>query len=209
MGVQGSTATASIEKLRLKASRLRDEIRRHDYLYYVLDRPEISDEEYDRLFNELKQLETEHPELVTSDSPTQRVAGTPVQAFANVRHVAPMLSLDSTTDAEMVRAFDGRIRRELNTSVVRYVLEPKFDGLSLELVYENGVLTRASTRGDGAVGEDVTQNVRTIRSLPLRLHSRTPPRLLAIRAEAFMTAADFHRLNSTLARQNKPLFANP
>jgi len=166
------------EKLVRKVSRLRDEIRRHDYLYYALDSPEISDEQYDRLFNELRRLEAAHPEFITPDSPTQRVAGTPSPSFPEVRHLAALRSLDSTTDSEAVREFDRRVQHELSAP---YVLEPKFDGLSLELVYEHGELVRASTRGDGLIGEGVTPNVRTISSLPLQLRSQSPPpRLLAI-----------------------------
>jgi DNA ligase (NAD+) len=191
--------------------RLREEIRRHDYLYYVLDRPEISDQRYDRLFDELRRLEKAHPELVTPDSPTQRVAGAPSPSFPEIRHRSPMLSLDSTTAPDAVREFDRRIRPQLcGRGDAPYVLEPKFDGLSLELVYEHGELVRASTRGDGLIGEGVTPNVRTISSLPLQLRSQSsPPRLLAIRAEVFMRISEFEKLNATLDREGKPSFANP
>jgi len=189
---------------------LREEIRRHDHLYYVLDRPAISDAAYDRLFRELTALEARHPELVTPDSPTERVAGALRPAFTEVRHVAPMLSLDSVTDPDAVRRFDERIRREVRGPTA-YTIEPKFDGLSLELVYERGRLTRASTRGDGVRGDGVTENVQTIRSVPLRLQTgrRPAPALLAVRGEAIMHAAAFARLNERLAREGNSVFANP
>jgi DNA ligase (NAD+) len=176
----------------------------------VLDRPEISDEEYDRLFDELRRLEQGHPELVAPDSPTQRVAGAPLPAFTQVRHLAPMLSLDSVTTPEAIRQFDRRIRQALGDRT-KYVLEPKFDGLSLELVYEDGRFVRASTRGDGVRGEDVTKNVKTISSLPLRLRIGlgSVSRVLAVRAEALMHIDDFTALNAALEREGKPVFANP
>jgi DNA ligase (NAD+) len=198
------------KRLRQRAQELREQIRRHDYLYYVLDRPEISDEQYDRLFDELRKLEEAHPELVTPDSPTQRVAGAPAPSFPEVRHFAPMLSLDSTTAPDAVKEFDRRIQLEFRGAAAPYVLEPKFDGLSLELVYEDGEFVRASTRGDGLIGEGVTANVRTVPSLPLRLRSQSPPpRLLAIRGEAFLRISEFQKLNAALMREGKPLFANP
>jgi DNA ligase (NAD+) len=196
---------------RRRIDSLREAIRGHDYQYYVLDRPEISDEEYDRLFEELQHLEQAHPELVTPDSPTQRVGGAPLSSFPQVRHLSPMLSLDSATADGAVRQFDSRVRQELRRKKVTYVLEPKFDGLSLELVYEQGRLARASTRGNGLVGEGVTENVKTMRSVPLRLRteSLSAPRLLALRGEAFMRVADFSKLNAGLEREDKTLFANP
>ncbi len=200
-----------LAEARRRVAKLRAEIRHHDYLYYVLDRPAISDADYDRLFRELVELEAQHPELVTPDSPTQRVSGAVLEAFPEIRHVAPLLSLESVTDPEAVRRFDERVRREASLREAAYTVEPKFDGLSLELVYEAGVLARASTRGDGAVGEGVTENVRTIRSVPLRLQTekRPAPRLLAVRGEALMHLADFRALNEKLASEGKPLFANP
>ena len=195
---------------RRRAERLRDEIRRHDHLYYVLDRPEIDDAAYDRLFRELVALEEAHPELATPDSPTRRVGGEVLPAFPEVRHVAPLLSLDSVTDPEDVRRFDERLRKDVRGEIA-YTLEPKFDGLSLELVYERGRLARASTRGDGAKGEGVTANVRTIRAVPLRLRTdrRKAPARLAVRGEAILHARDFARLNARLTREGRPLFANP
>jgi DNA ligase (NAD+) len=186
---------------------LRAAIRRHDYRYYVLDRPTISDAEYDRLYSELVRLEMARPDLVTRDSPTQRVAGAPLPAFSAVAHLAPMLSLESVTTAEAVRRFDERMRAD--GAPVSYVLEPKFDGLSLEVVYREGRLWRASTRGDGEHGEGVTDNVKTIRSVPLRLSGRSIPRLLSVRGEAIMRRDDFRRLNEELAHRGEPQFANP
>src|SRR5215831_981752 len=182
--VRSGGRTGRMADLRRRITTLRETIRCHDHLYYVLDRPEISDQEYDRLFDELRTLEREYPELITPDSPTQRVGGTPISSFAQVRHLAPMLSLGSSTDTEAVRQFDSRVRRETGRAVT-YVLEPKFDGLSVELVYEKGLFVRASTRGDRLVGEGVTKNVKTIRSVPLRLWTeiRAAPSLLAIRGE--------------------------
>ena len=201
----GQTRTAA----RARIEHFRSAIREHDYRYYVLDRPSISDAEYDRLFGELVRLEATHPDLVTPDSPTQRVAGAPVQAFPTIKHLAPMLSLESVTDADAVDRFDARIRATARDRAVRYVVEPKFDGLSLEVVYRDGLLERASTRGDGERGEGVTENVKTIRSVPLRLHGENVPRLLAVRGEAIMRTEDFKTLNTRLERQGQPLFANP
>ncbi len=190
---------------------LREAIRHHDYLYHVLDKPEIPDSDYDRLFRELRKLEESHPELISPDSPTQRVAGQPRVGFSEIEHTAPMLSLDSGDDEEEVRRFDGRLRGALDDGTVDYVVEPKLDGLSLELVYVDGVLERAATRGDGRVGELVTPNVRTISSVPLRLRSRPRPvpRRLSIRGEAIMLIEDFERLNARLTEESKPAFANP
>ena len=195
--------------VRRRAERLRAAIRKHDYRYYVLDRPSISDSQYDRLFTELVRLEVVHPQLVTPDSPTQRVAGAPQPAFSSIRHLAPMLSLESVTDLESVRRFDERVRAVLGGKRPRYVIEPKFDGISLEVVYRDGLLLSASTRGDGDRGGGVTENVKTIRSVPLRLYGDAPPRLLAVRGEAFMRLADFRALNARLEREGRPVFANP
>ncbi len=196
---------------RRRIERLSREIRRHDYLYYALDRPEITDVEYDRLFAELARLEEAFPDLVRPDSPTRRVAGAPLPAFREVRHLAPVLSLDSVTDPEDVRRFDRRVREALGRDRVDYVVEPKLDGLSVEVVYGRGLLVRASTRGDGVRGEEVTENVKTIRAVPLRLHeqARPAPRLLAVRGEVLMPVAAFRELNDALERVKKPLFANP
>ena len=201
----------ALDAARRRADRLRAVIRRHDHLYYVLDRPEISDEEYDRLFAELTRLEDTYPPIITPDSPTQRVAGAPVPAFRTVRHLGPMLSLESVTAAADVRRFDARMRGAFGGTAVSYVLEPKLDGLSIEVVYRDGILRSASTRGDGEYGEAVTANVRTIRSVPLRLHGpvQTLPRVLSVRGEAVMRVKDFRALNARLARHGQPPFANP
>ena len=191
--------------------KLRREIRHHDYLYYVKDRPEISDEEYDRLFDRLKRLERQFPDLMTPDSPTQRVGAKPAQEFRIVEHTAPMLSLEATREEDDVRRFDERARRSLSGKV-RYLLEEKFDGASVELVYESGMLTRAVTRGDGREGEEVTENVKTIRSVPLRLHGegdRRPPKLLALRGEVMMEISAFEALNRKLLEAGNEPFANP
>ena len=189
---------------------LREAIRRHDYLYYVKAKPEISDSAYDELFRELTTLEKAHPELVTPDSPTQRVGAPPLESLKKVRHEQPMLSLDSLLDRDDVMAFDQRMKRELEVSAVEYTAEPKFDGLSVELLYEGGVFMRGATRGDGTTGEDVTVNLRTIRALPLQLMTNTnyPPRLV-VRGEVYMRLDDFQTLNRTIMERGEEGFANP
>jgi DNA ligase (NAD+) len=186
-------------------------IRHHDYLYYVKDRPEISDAEYDKLFSELKRLEEQFADLVTSDSPTQRVGGLALDEFPKVEHAAPMLSLDSDKDREALRRFDDRVRKALGAVDVEYVVEPKLDGASVELVYESGLLTRASTRGDGVVGEGVTENVRTISAVPLRLldSDHRVPNYLAVRGEVILQIDAFEQLNECLLAEGRSPFANP
>ena len=195
-----------------RIAKLRTEIRHHDYLYYVKDAPEISDEQYDKLYRELVALEEAHPELVTPDSPTQRVAGAPVDSFPTIEHAAPMLSLESDQSEASLRRFDERLRKGLGADFpVEYVLEPKLDGLSVELVYQDGVLVQASTRGDGRRGEGITENVRTIANVPLRLREKdhpVPP-FLAVRGEVIMHSDDFEKLNETLLAEGKEPFANP
>jgi DNA ligase (NAD+) len=190
---------------------LRREIRRHDYLYYVEGRPEIADARYDQLFARLKELEEAHPELVTPDSPTQRVGEAPREGVPTAEHAAPMLSLDSSQDPDEVRRFHDRVLRGLDADEVEYILEPKLDGVSMELVYENGVLARAVTRGDGRVGEEVTPNVRTIPSVPLRLREddRPAPGFLSVRGEVLMPLPAFETLNRTLMEHGEEPFANP
>jgi DNA ligase (NAD+) len=200
------------EQAEERIDRLRRELRHHEHAYYVLDRPEISDAAYDALFNELVSLERAFPDLVTPDSPTQRVGGEVLPSFPEVRHLAPMISLESVTDPDEVRRFDERIRKALPPGRVRYVVEPKFDGLSIEAVYRDGALTTVATRGDGERGEGVTENVKTIRSVPLRLHKRGSapvPGVVSVRGEAIMHVGDFERLNRELEQEGKPLFANP
>jgi DNA ligase (NAD+) len=189
---------------------LRDEIRHHDYQYYVKDRPEISDSQYDRLFRELLELEQAHPELVAPDSPSQRVGAPPLEELVKVPHEQPMLSLDSIVDQNEVQAFDQRMKRELETSSVEYSAEPKFDGLSVELMYDHGIFTRGATRGDGTTGEDVTVNLRTIRSLPLQLHAQSGlPDHLVVRGEVYMRLDDFQALNRRMTERGDEAFANP
>ena len=195
--------------VRERIARLRDEIERHNHLYYVLDAPAISDAEYDRLFRELEQLETEHPELVAPDSPTQRVGGAPLAAFDQVEHRQPMLSLNNAFATAEVEAFDRRVREALGLPEVEYAAEPKFDGLAISLAYENGVFVRGATRGDGYAGEDVTANLRTVPSIPLRLRVEDPPALLEIRGEVLMMRADFERLNSQQQARGEKVFVNP
>ena len=189
---------------------LRLEVRHHDHLYYSKDRPEISDAEYDRLFRELVALETAYPDLLTNDSPTQRVGAPPIDELAKVRHEKPMLSLDSITDRNDVQAFDARMKRELETDQVVYTAEPKFDGLSVELVYDRGAFVRGSTRGDGRIGEEVTANMRTIRTMPLQLSpDSSPPSHLVVRGEVYMRLDDFQSLNRRMTERGEEAFANP
>ncbi len=198
------------DEARRRIDDLRREIRLHDHLYYVRNRPRISDAEYDRLFRELGDLESAHPDLVTPDSPTQRVGAAPLDELIKVRHEGPMLSLESVVDREDVRAFDARMRRELEVEAVEYTVEPKFDGLSVELIYEHGVFTRGATRGDGITGEDVTINLRTIRALPLHLESEQDrPGRLVVRGEVYMKLDDFQALNRRITERGDEPFANP
>ncbi len=194
-----------------RAAELRAQIQHHDYLYHTLDKPEIEDKDYDALFTELKELEQKHPELVTTDSPTQRVGGQVLEAFEKVEHRTPMLSLQNSYNTEDIDAFAERARKELKDlapEVFDFFCEPKFDGLAIELVYENGVFTRAITRGDGTVGEDVTQNVRTIDSIPLRLKDLHPT-LFEVRGEIVMLKEDFRVLNESQQEAGEAPFANP
>ncbi len=188
---------------------LRAEIRRHEELYYIKAAPEIADGEFDALMQQLRELETEHPDLVTSDSPTQRVGGRPSEGFVSVRHVAPMLSLDNAYDEADLRAFDERVRKGLAADgAAAYVCELKIDGLSIALTYEDGRLVRGATRGDGVRGEDVTFNVRTIRAIPLTLRGAAPGRI-EIRGEVYFPRAAFDRLNREREALGEPVFANP
>lgn len=192
-----------------RAAELRTLIAQHDYRYYVLDDPQISDAEYDRLMQELRALEAADPALITPDSPTQRVAGTPSAAFGEVVHQVPMLSLDNAFSEEDLRAFDRRIHERLNVSGdLEYVAEPKLDGLAITVIYRHGRLAQAATRGDGVTGEDVTANVRTIRAVPQRLRGRAPP-LLEARAEVFMPITGFERMNALARERGEKVFVNP
>lgn len=197
--------------IRKRVERLRKEINYHNYHYYVLDSPIISDAEYDALMKELKELEENYPELVTPDSPTQRVGAEPLEEFGTVRHSIPMLSLDNVETIEEVKTWLDRLRNQLRRSVNFTVsAEPKIDGASVELVYEKGIFTRGSTRGDGTVGEDVTQNLRTVKSIPLRLleHASIPEHL-EVRGEVYMEVEKFEELNRQRAERGEELFANP
>lgn len=196
-----------------EADKLRREIRHNEYLYYVLDAPEITDAEYDRMMVRLRELEARYPDSIPADSPTQRVGGSASSQFTEVRHLEPLLSLGNVFSAEELRAFDERVRSGLPAgSKVEYVMEPKIDGLACSLIYENGKLVRAATRGDGVVGENVTANVRTIRSIPLTLkvpEGEAVPELLDVRGEVYMPRQAFMRLNEQRAERGESEFANP
>jgi len=195
-----------------RIEQLREEINYHNYLYYVLDQPVITDADYDALMRELKEIEDKYPETVTPDSPTQRIGAPPSEKFASVSHSIPMLSLDDAFSQEEVLEFDQRAKRLLQTDEeIEYTVEPKMDGLAVELVYENGMFVLGSTRGDGYTGEDVTANLRTIRSLPLRLIERhlSPPGRLEVRGEVFINKDAFKRLNKKRMEDGEPPFANP
>ncbi|HRW67804.1 MAG TPA: NAD-dependent DNA ligase LigA, partial [Candidatus Competibacter sp.] len=197
-----------------RAAWLRERLNWHGYRYYVLDDPEIPDAEYDRLFRELQELETAHPELIAVDSPTRRVSGKPLPAFAPVRHWVPMLSIhtETNTGPDGAVAFDAQVRRELDlgddAEPVEYACELKFDGLAISLRYEQGILVLAATRGDGETGEDVTQNVRTIKAVPLRLQGAVPE-VLEVRGEVYMSRADFERYNARQRAAGLPTLVNP
>jgi DNA ligase (NAD+) len=188
---------------------LREQINHHNYCYYVLDSPEIPDAEYDRLMRELESLEQKYPETITPDSPTQRVGSAPLKEFEEVRHAIPMLSLGNAFEDQELIDFDRRVRDGLNVDRVDYSAEPKLDGLAISLRYEDGVLVRGSTRGDGYTGEDVTQNVRTIDSIPLKLIGKDYPRVLEVRGEVFMSKKGFEELNKRQSEQEEKTFANP
>ena len=193
-----------------RLAELRSLIEHHNYRYHVIDEPEISDAEFDRLFRELRELEQLHPEWVTPDSPTQRVGAQPREGFPTVEHTIPMLSLDNASNLEELRAFDARLRRFLDREeVIHYTVEPKYDGVAVELRYDEGRFTLGSTRGDGRTGEDVTHNLKTIRSLPLRLRGRPAPELLEVRGEVFMPLEHFDRLNRRRLAEGLEPFANP
>ncbi|OGA53939.1 MAG: DNA ligase (NAD(+)) LigA [Betaproteobacteria bacterium RIFCSPLOWO2_12_FULL_62_13] len=193
-----------------RAEKLRGEINYHNYRYYVLDNPVIPDAEYDRLLRELQALEAAHPELMTADSPTQRVGAKPRAEFGEVSHAIPMTSIDNAFEEEEVNDWDRRVRQGLAaTPEVDYTAEPKFDGASVSLRYEDGVLVQAGTRGDGVTGEDVTANVRTIKTVPLRLQGKVWPRALEVRSEVVIPKKDFERLNAAQAKRGGKIFANP
>ena len=188
---------------------LRDAIALHDHAYYVLDNPTISDAEYDQLFRQLQVLERQNPALITIDSPTQRVGGKPLASFSNITHKQAMLSLNNAFEEAELAAFDKRVRDGLGLSTIEYAVEPKFDGLAITLSYEDGIFVQGATRGDGYTGEDVTHNLRTIKAIPTRLITKTPPKLLEVRGEVLMLKRDFAQLNQRQAANNDKLFANP
>ncbi|GMQ52983.1 NAD-dependent DNA ligase LigA [Halopseudomonas aestusnigri] len=201
-----------------RALALREEIAQHNYRYYVLDEPAVPDAEYDRLFNELKAIEAEHPDLITPDSPTQRVGGAPASGFGEVRHEVPMLSLGNAFAEQDMLDFDRRVREGLDLPAgdlfgggaeVEYCCEPKLDGLAVSLLYENGLLVRGATRGDGTTGEDISTNVRTIRNIPLKLRGEGWPAVLEVRGEVFMSKAGFEALNERAREAGSKTFANP
>src|SRR5579884_1144595 len=201
---------SSIEK---RIEHLRAELNRHNYLYHVEARPQISDREYDRLMQELIDLEAAHPEFASPDSPTQRVGGQPLTELKPVRHAVPMMSIDNTYDEAGVRAFDERVRKALPGESAAYVLEPKIDGASVSLRYEKGKLVQAATRGRGDVGDDITANARTIKSVPLVLHRDgapiSPPDVLEVRGEVYMDNDDFQRVNREIVDEGEEPYANP
>jgi len=201
-------AADELAAARARVDELRAQLEHHSYRYYVLDAPEITDGAFDVLLRELADLERAHPTLLTADSPTQRVGGAPSALFAPARHSSRLLSLDNAFDAEELGAWAERVKKGLGREAT-FVCEPKIDGVSIAVTYERGVLTRGATRGDGDVGEDVTPNVRTIRAVPARLRTDSPPDWLEVRGEVFLRKVDFERINQELGAAGKPLFANP
>ena len=202
----------SSDQARQEIIDLRRQIEEHNYRYYVLDDPLISDAEYDRLFNRLVELERDYPELAAPDSPTQKVGAPPLDRFTTVQHTVPMLSLNNARDADELKDFEDRIQRFLKHSgAIEYAVEPKIDGLAVELVYLDGKFTVGSTRGDGINGENITRNLKTIRSIPLSLRSDglPAPSRLEVRGEVFLSLKAFQQMNREREEQGQPVFANP
>src|SRR5256886_8038588 len=194
-----SMATRTQKDVQQRLDELREQVNHHLYRYHVLDEPEVSDAEYDRLFDELKALEEEHPDLITPDSPTQRVGAPPSDRFRKVEHLTPMGSLEKVTDDESLFKWADDLRKRLDSDEpVAYVLEPKIDGLAVNLTYENGLLTRGATRGDGVQGEDVTVNLRTIPSMPLRIRGDGAPGVVEVHGEVYLPLAGFRELNKRI-----------
>lgn len=206
---QGLQSHAGAEKAQQQLQALREQILTLDYEYYVLDAPSVPDSEYDRLFRQLQQLESDHPELITPDSPTQRVGGTALKAFDSVTHRQAMLSLNNAFEDEELLAFDKRARETLGVDSIEYAVEPKFDGLAITLTYEHGILTQGATRGDGYSGENVTSNLCTIKSIRRKLPLQTPPALLEVRGEVLMLKRDFDKLNQEQEAKGEKRFVNP
>ncbi len=198
------------EALRAQAASLRRALHQHNHRYYVLDDPTVSDAEYDALFRTLQAIEAEHPELQTPDSPTQRVGAAPLKAFAPLRHRLPMQSLNNAFTRDELEDFDRRVREGLGVAgAVAYSAEPKLDGLAVSLIYEQGVFARGATRGDGVTGEDITENLRTIKRIPLQLLGEDLPALLEVRGEVFFPLAAFRQLNADMEAAGSKLFVNP
>ena len=191
-----------------KAAELRSELNYHGHRYYTLDAPEISDGQYDALLRELREIESEHPELLTVDSPTQRVGGDPSPAFSEVQHARPMLSLGNAFDFDELEAWHKRVTGQLGGASFEMVCELKIDGLAVSLIYENGVLLQGATRGNGTTGEDVTRNLRTIKTIPIELREGVPSHL-EVRGEVYLPIAEFRRLNEQRAERGEQLYANP
>jgi len=203
-------ATRTQKDVQKRLDELREEVNHHLYRYHVLDEPEVSDAEYDRLYDELKSLEEEHPDLITPDSPTQRVGAPPSERFQKVEHLTPMGSLEKVTDDESLFKWAEDVRRRLDSDEpVAYVIEPKIDGLAVSLTYEDGLLTRGATRGDGIQGEDVTVNLKTIKAIPLRMQGDGPPAVLEVRGEVYLPLSGFRELNERIAELGQKLAPNP
>src|SRR3990167_2854950 len=193
-----------------EVEKIREQLNEHNYRYYALDDPVISDAEYYQLLKKLHDLEKQYPSLITRDSPTQRVGSAPLKEFAEVHHTIPMLSLENAFTTEDVFAFDERVRERLGvTQAIEYVCEPKLDGVAVSLRYEKGVLIRAATRGDGATGEDITENIRTIQSVPLRLRGKNYPKIVEVRGEVYMPKKGFLALNARSQKKDEKIFVNP
>ncbi|MBA2725766.1 MAG: NAD-dependent DNA ligase LigA, partial [Actinobacteria bacterium] len=198
----------SEKEARRRAERLKTEIDHHSYRYHVLDEPEVADVEYDAMYRELLEIEDAFPELVTPDSPTQRVGAPPSDLFAPVPHRSPMMSLDNVFSLEELQAWGQRAERGLGSTPDAFVCELKMDGVAVNLIYEDGVFVKGATRGDGRVGEDITGNLRTVKAVPLKLRGK-PPKVLEVRGEVYMQTADFDKLNSSLGEADHKTFANP
>src|SRR5690348_5562984 len=197
----GRSFIMTLSEAKTRHTELIEEIRRHDHAYYVLAQPAISDQDYDRLYHELIKLETQFPELITPDSPTQRVGGEPLKEFKPVRHLKPMTSLDNTYSQEELREFVARVQRLLPRETLEWIVEPKIDGVAMNLRYENGVFICGATRGDGTTGDDITANLKTIRSIPVQLRSKSAlasglPRIMEVRGEVYLTKTGFQKLNA-------------
>jgi DNA ligase (NAD+) len=199
-----------LDKIKKEIEGLREQIRNADYRYYILSDPELSDKEYDNLLKKLKNLENKYPQFITLDSPTQRVSGGILEGFSTVKHKVKMLSLDNTYSIEELKDWEDKIKRMLKKNIIiDYVVELKIDGVSCSLTYDNGLLTVAATRGDGEIGEDITQNIKTIKSLPLKLIGNDVPQSLEVRGEVYMERRDLEYLNKIKLKNGEPPFANP